>query len=44
MPHHPRPDTPESKVEHQADQPGATTDAKRQEKAGRKQRGTTPSH
>jgi hypothetical protein len=25
--HHPRPDTPESKVEHQADQPGVTTDA-----------------
>ena len=25
MPHHPRPDTPESKVEHQADQPGVTT-------------------
>lgn len=22
--HHPRPDTPESKVEHQADQPGVT--------------------
>lgn len=25
MPEHPRPDTPESKVEHQADQPGVTT-------------------
>lgn len=27
-PHHPRPDTPESKVEHQADQPGVTTKAR----------------
>ena len=24
--HHPRPDTPESRVEHQADQPGVTTE------------------
>ena len=26
-PHHPRPDTPESKVEHQADRPGITVDS-----------------
>ena len=25
---HPKPDTPESKVEHQADQPGVTTGSK----------------
>ena len=32
--HHPRPDTPESKVEHQADQPGVTTE-EAVEEAGR---------
>ncbi|HET9335750.1 MAG TPA: hypothetical protein VFO12_05000 [Sphingomicrobium sp.] len=43
MAHHPRPDTPESKVEHQADQPGVTPDTKRQDKTGREQRPGTQS-
>lgn len=34
MPEHPRPDTPESKVEHQADQPEVTTGGEPQEKSG----------
>ena len=34
MPEHPRPDTPESKVEHQADQPGVTTGGESQGKPG----------
>jgi hypothetical protein len=34
MTEHPRPDTPESKVEHQADQPGVTTGGESQGKAG----------
>lgn len=34
MPEHPHPDTPESKVEHQADQPGVTTGGESQGKPG----------
>lgn len=34
MPEHPRPDTPESKVEHQADQPGVTTGGESQGQPG----------
>ena len=44
MTHHPRPEMPESKVEHQADQPGVTTDAKAQKKADGKQGNAKQSH